>query len=405
MPARLFLVALIARAALAQPSPVFTQVDEMVATLSEITGWQIRKQVPSEMLSSEKFRRMVESGVKKSSADEDIRAEELTLKMFGFVPQDFNLKRESVDLVSEQAAAFYDYNKKRLYVLDTTPEGTEQQVALAHELAHALADQHHPLRKYIDQDAADDDASTARQAVMEGQATWLAWAYMSRHNGGKGDVSPALLDQVTSSAGAEGGDFPVFSSAPLYVRESLTFPYNQGMRFQDAVYQKLGRRSFDEVFLHPPRSTQQILHAERYLTRTAPSEVRPPPAAAVFAGEARRYKVLNEGTLGEFDHAVLLRQYAGDREGAEAARHWRGGAYRLFENKRDKFPVLAFASAWDSAESARSFFELYQKVLQGKWKKLEVTTRAPDEISGSGDTGRFRLRLSGDTVISVEGLR
>ena len=31
--------------------------------------------------------------------------------MFGFIPQDFDLAKETVDLVSEQAAAFYDYRK------------------------------------------------------------------------------------------------------------------------------------------------------------------------------------------------------------------------------------------------------------------------------------------------------
>src|SRR5260370_12340886 len=119
--------------------------------------------------------RFVAKRMKKTSRREELRIEELTLKMFGFVPQDFNLERETVDLVSEQAAAFYDYNKKRLFILDSTAEGTEQRVALAHELAHALADQHHPLGRYLHHGSPDDDAATARQAGMERQATWLTW--------------------------------------------------------------------------------------------------------------------------------------------------------------------------------------------------------------------------------------
>src|ERR1700680_1446399 len=156
MLARLFLLAVLAAAGLAQPSStVFQQVDEMVSALSQITGWQVRKKVPSEMLPQKTFRRYVESRMKEVSSDKELRAEEITLKMFGFVPQDFNLASETVDLVSEQAAAFYDYNKKRLFVLESTTEGLEQRVALAHELAHALADQHHPLGKFLNKGSPD----------------------------------------------------------------------------------------------------------------------------------------------------------------------------------------------------------------------------------------------------------
>ncbi len=276
--------------------------------------------------------------------------------MFGFVPQDFNLQQESVELVSEQAAAFYDYNKKRLFVLESTPSGAEQQLALVHELAHALADQHHHLGKYLTRGSPDDDATTARQAVMEGQATWLAWAYMTKRNGGKGEVPPDILDRLTDSAGADGDDFPVFSKAPLYIRESLTFPYNQGMRFQDAIFRKLGRRSFDEVFTRAPLDTQQILHPDLYLSNQKPTEPEPP---ALPAKDMPLVRTLTDGSLGEFDFSALLRQYVDEKEGADAAAHWRGGSFRLYEYKREKTPLLAYISDWDSPQAARVYFTLY----------------------------------------------
>jgi hypothetical protein len=402
---RLFLLALLAVNALAQSSTaLFQQVDEIVATLSDITGWQVRKKVPSQMLSTERFRQIVETSMKKASHDKEIHIEEVTLKMFGFVPQDFDLAKEAVDLVSEQAAAFYDYNQKRLFVLDSTPEGSEQQLALAHELAHALADQHHPLGKYLNHGNPDDDATTARQAVMEGQATWLAWAYMSKHNGGKGEVPADIVDRLTTAAGADGDDFPVFSKAPLYVRESLVFPYNQGMRFQDSIYRKLGKRGFDEVFLRPPLDSQQIMHPDLYLSNLKPAEPDPPPLAPVVGKDTRQFRVLTDGALGEFDFSMLLRQYVGEREGTDAASHWRGASYRLYEHKAEKYPVLTCSSEWDTAEAARTYFELYQRVLRGKWKKMSVSVHATDEVSGSGDSGRFVLRISGTSVQAVEGL-
>ena len=138
--ARIVLAALLAVAALAEASsPVFQQVNEMVTALSDITGWTVRRKVPSQMLSKDTFRRYVDSRMKETSSASDVRAEETTLKMFGFLPRDFNLTQETVDLVSEQAAAFYDYNKKRLFIIDSTSEGLEQRVALVHELSHERA--------------------------------------------------------------------------------------------------------------------------------------------------------------------------------------------------------------------------------------------------------------------------
>src|SRR5579862_4625937 len=218
---------------------IFNQVDDIMKSLSEITGWKVHHKVPAEIMGKDKFRKLVEAGMKDSNGDKELRAEEIALKMFGFVPPDFNLARESADLVTEQAAAFYDYTKKRLFVLDSTDDGAEEQLALAHELAHALADQQYSLGKFMHRGAPDDEASSARQAVMEGQASWLSWAYMSKRGGGKPEVPAQMLDRLADGVGAEGNAFPVFTQAPLYVRESLVFPYEAGMRFQDAVYRKL----------------------------------------------------------------------------------------------------------------------------------------------------------------------
>jgi len=406
MPPRLFVVALLTAAtAFAETAPtVFSQVDEMVATLAQITGWPVKKRVPSEILSKDKFQRYLSSHIKDSSHDKETRAEELALKMFGLVPQDFNLARETEDLLGEQAAAFYDYKKKRLYIIDSTPAGEEQQMALVHELAHALADQQHSLGKYLNQGSPDSDESTAREAVMEGQATWLTWAYEAKRAGGKGEVPLKMLDQLTSEHD-NNSEFPVLDKTPLYMRESLLFPYNAGARFQDAVYRKLGREAFEAVFAQGPRSTQQILHPTAYFDRTAPAIIEPLGLAKIFGKQAAHFRPIIEGAVGEFDHAILLRQFVGENEGAVAAQHWRAGWFRLYEHKKEGYPILSYVSQWDSPEAARVYFELYQRVLKGKWKKMEVASATAAEISGTGDSGRFTVRLSGTSVQSIEGLR
>lgn len=393
---RILVLALLVSAAPAQS--LFEQVDEIVKSLSEITGWKVRRKVPSQMLPKESFRKNMESRMKDKSSKEEIRTEEITLKMFGFVPQDFNLARETVDLVSEQAAAYYDYSKKRLFILDSTTGDLEQRLTLAHELAHALADQHHPLGKFLNQGSPDDDAQTAREAVMEGQATFLGWAYMAK-------AEHQDLDTVLKKLSQQSGDssgFPVFSKEPLYMRESLVFPYDAGLAFQYAIYQKHGRDSFDELFTRPPDSTQQIMHPEKYLEGDTPLDPKPPPLDKPIA---RKFKMLGQGSMGEFDHNVLFRTYLPEPESIETASHWRGGNFRLYENKHEKYPVLTYISQWDSPDSASHAFELYQKVMKARWKKMQIDKKTDDRIEGSGDTGRFRVWVTGTTVQSIEGLR
>jgi hypothetical protein len=397
MLARLFLLALLVSPAPAQS--LFAQVDGLVKTLSEITGWKVRRKVPAEMLSKEKFRHYVESRMKDSSSKEEIRTEEITLKMFGFVPPDFNLASETVDLVSEQAAAYYDYNKKRLFVLDSTTEGLEQRVALAHELAHALADQHHPLGKFLNKGSPNDDAETAREAVMEGQATFLAWATIAKTSEG---VDLNTVIEKLSKDSSDDSSFPVFAKEPLYMRESLVFPYDAGLKFQYAIWKKDGPASFDELFTHPPESTQQIMHPEEYVAGKHPLNPKPPTLDKKIA---KKFKLLGEGSMGEFDHNMLFRTWLPAKESLEAATHWRGGNYKLYENKRDKYPVITYISEWDSPESARQAFEMYKRVMKKRWKKLLVARESQEEMAGEGDTGHFRVWLSGTTLESIEGQR
>ncbi len=294
----------------AAPRPaLFDQVQPMMKALSEITGWKVKRYVPSEILSKKDFATMVNEGVEESEKSEKVRAIELTLKMFGLTPWDYNFAQSSADLIEEQAAAFYDFEKKRLFVLESTPDGLAQRVALVHELAHALADQQHSLEDYID-DADSDDEATARQAVVEGQANWLSFAYLSYTMTGVPEVPKLALDSLADAAGATGDEFPALSNAPLYMRESLIFPYSEGMRFQDAVYRELGPDAFERIYDEPPRSTHDIMHPEEYAANLKPEEPKIPRLRDYIGrDEEKALKELDKGDVGEFDYLVLLRQY------------------------------------------------------------------------------------------------
>jgi hypothetical protein len=387
---------------LVAPAPaqeLFTNIGHIKDGLAAITGLKFKRDVPYALISKDQLHRYLEQRLRETMKPEDTRAEELTLKMLGLVPADFDLRKNTLDLLTEQAAAFYDYNQKKLFILEGSGGGDEERVALVHELAHALADQHFHLAKYIHEGLRSDDSATARQAVMEGQATWLMAAYISREGGGKPEVPQAVLELMKQSIeGSAAQQYPVFSQAPLYIRESLVFPYAEGLMFQDAVYRKLGQEAFSEVFLRAPSSSGQILHPERYLGHGGAVIPNLPPLP-----DARQFRKLADGSLGELDFRVLISQYTTPADGEALAVHLAGGSYELFEHKREKFPVLGVASMWDSPDSARMYFEQYRKVMQGKWKKLEITKETADLLEGRGDSGYFRIWMNGMTVNQIEG--
>jgi len=374
------------------------QVPEISRQLSEITGLPLPRPVPCSFIDKQQVNRFLKQRMKEEASPEEIRAEELTLKKFGLVPADFDLAASTVDLLTEQAAAFYDYHKRRLFLTGSS-SGESQDTVLAHELAHALADQNFNLARYIKQARKSDDGSTARLSVMEGQATWLMSEYEARRQGQTLVGHQALAASMAGMTDSSASQFPVFEKAPLYLRRSLVFPYTEGMAFQNAVLERDHQRAFAEVFTDPPVSTQQILHPEKYFAKVKPTEPALPDPHF-----PRGYKGLVRGELGELEHGILIEQYVGKAEAQEIAPHWRGCRFELRENKKAARVVLLYAVEWDDEASAARYFALYRRVLAKKWKHMTVDAESADRIAGTGDDGGFELRRTGAVVTSVEGM-
>jgi hypothetical protein len=377
---------------------IFREIETSLQVLQDITGLQAKKRINYDLITRDKVNQFLKERVKDAVKPEELRAEELTLKKLGFVPPDFDLAKSTVDLLTEQAAAFYDYHKKKLFLTDWAPSAM-QQTALVHELAHALADQNFHLERFISQAGKSDDSGLARMAVMEGQATWLMTEVLARGAGQSLATDSGLLEAANGGVEPGATQFPVFNSVPLYLRETLIFPYTEGSRFQQAVFRKMGQAAFAEVFRRPPDTSQQILHPAKYFDHVEPVT---PPFPALSLGKG--YKELAEGMLGELDHAILIRQYGTAQQAEAIAPHWKAGRYSLLENRSKSRIVLRYLSQWDSPETARDFFQFYAQVLPKKWKKMEVLSQSEDTLSGTGDDGYFVVKLTGSQVSSVEGL-
>jgi hypothetical protein len=384
---RLFLLVVVTAAPAAEP-PSRHAIDAAMADLAEVTGFRIKAPLAFESITREQVKTFLNDKMKSAVKPEEIRAEELTLKMFGFVPQDFDLKKATLELLTEQTAAFYDFHEKKLFITDWAADKMVEE-ALVHELAHALADQNFNLERYTRKVEDDSEKSLARQAVVEGQAQWLTRAVLLKRG-----MTPESNE--TGAAAKPDDESPIFDKAPLYFQATLMFPYDVGESFQQAVFEKFGKEGFTRVFQHPPVSAQQVLHPERYFSGQKPLDVDVPPVKGM--------KRLVEGPVGELDHAILLQQYVGKDAARDLSPHWRGGYFRVYEKKKQKLDVLVYRSVWSDDASAQKFYEAYEQILRGKWKKIDIFARSDNRIDGQGDDGYFCVDVSATVVTSREGL-
>ena len=415
-----------------QAQELFHSVDEILAFDSKQTGLPIKKQVKRRLTSRDE----VVGYLTKHMKDEDVKKlqrSELVLKKFGLLPRDFDLEKLLVALLREQIAGYYDPKTKTVNLLDWVPM-EEQEPVMAHELTHALQDQAIGLDKWMkkgdkdlgeikkdptSEDIENDEMDDAREAVVEGQAETVMMQYELAPVGRSIADSPELVETMEAQMASGTDDSKVFKDAPIFLRESLTFPYSYGMRFVIKLMEKGGReRAFAGVLANPPHTTRQIMQPETYLSGERIAPMRVPE----FKRDFKDYLKFDIGAMGEFDVAVLIEQYAGKKLSERLYPEWRGGYYYAARPKNDAAAPLGllYVSRWSSAEKASEFAEIYARSLERRYKKAEEVGNASGESSEEHpgfkvevlkgrhawmtEEGTVVIEEQGDTVLVSESL-
>jgi hypothetical protein len=402
-----------------QAEELFRSVDEILRFASKDTGFPIRHEVKRELIDRNKVAAYVE---KHTTEDEDakrLRRSELVLKKFGLLPRDFDLGTFLVALLREQVAGFYDPKTKTVNLLDWV-DAEQQKPVLAHELTHALQDQSFNLEKYMKPGDADlekkkdvtwadienDEISTARQAVVEGQAMAVLIDYMLVPLGQSLKDSRAVVDALKQGMLAGTADSPQFQGAPIYMKEALTFPYRYGIDFTaDLLAQGGKEKAYAGLFLNPPHTTRQIMEPNSYLSGERMEPMRLPDFKQTF----KNYDRFDVGAVGEFDAAVLIDQYAGVDASHALYPHWRGGYYFAAYPKGDASAPLAlmYVSRWSNAERSAEFAAIYARYLPKRYLRLRDVDEKKTAINLDNLktlTGKHTwLTEAGPVVIDVEG--
>jgi hypothetical protein len=378
-------------------SPEFlATADEVVRDMSQITGWGLVTPLKKSIRSREDIHAYILRQMDDEKDAQERYASARSAEAFGLIPKDFNLDSFLVELLTEQIAGLYDPKAHEFYIADWIPVD-EQRMVMAHELTHALQDQHFNIEPWVRAARPNDDAEMAREAVLEGSAMAGMLEYELK---GKGLQLKDLPEFDPSVFVGDLAETPILKKAPPFIKDSLMFPYFSGLTFSMGVLKSGGWPAFSSVFARPPANTQQILHPDLYFANRAPLPLKVDlPSAA----PGQNWVLLEENSLGELGWKEVLKQFLDEPRAKAMAAEWDGDDYATFEEKISKRLMLGTRIRLADMVSAARFFKEYSEALEKKYPDRTDVSRRSNFLTFDSTQGSVFFRCSGRECITLEG--
>jgi hypothetical protein len=378
---------------------LFRSVDKIVAFASEDSGFPKRSTVKRRLVGSAEVEKYTRDQQAKEEYAERFARSEMTMKKFGLLPREFNLREFVVKANGKEIAAYYDDETKTISLLNWIPKDRQEPI-LAHELTHALQDQNYDLKAWLKAGQAasqpaesksseadvDDDSAGARRAVVEGQAQIVFVDYLLAPMGRSLQNTPGLIYQMEEPAVKAVADSQLLHDAPMILREMGTFPYREGLIFEGELLEKGGKKmAFSGVCARPPRNTHEVLQPTAYIDGEKLAAVRIPDVQSILSD---KYAVFDSGGIGELDVRALLKTYGNRKEADILAAGWQGGAYvayrRTAKTATDELTTadlaLLYVSRWKSPQSAERFAHVYASAVAQRYHN--ATTQPAASCAG-----------------------
>jgi phosphopantetheinyl transferase (holo-ACP synthase) len=365
---------------------LFRSVDKIVAFASEDSGFPKRSTVKRRLVGSAEVEKYTRDQEAKEEYAQRFARSEMTMKKFGLLPREFNLREFVVKASGKEIAAYYDDETKTISLLNWIPKDRQAPI-LAHELTHALQDQNYDLKAWMKPGQAaaqagenknndpdvDDDSAGARRAVVEGQAQVVFVDYLLAPMGRTLQNTPGLIYQMEEPAVKAVADSQLLHDAPMILREMGTFPYREGLIFEGELLEKGGKKmAFSGVFARPPRNTHEVLQPTAYINSEKLALIHIPDVRQILSD---KYATYDSGGIGELDVRALLKTYGNRKEADNLAAGWQGGAYVAYR-RTEKAPTDALATAdlallyvsrWKTAPSAQRFAHVYASAIAQRY--------------------------------------
>jgi hypothetical protein len=370
--------------------PNAARYEEIERQVTDLRGLAPTADVRRDVLDRVELGEFIQESFTSTNPEALVANSERLLKALLLMPQDGSLRDLYVEMLTSQALGLYDDTTKRMYVISDSGEiGPLEEITYAHEYTHALQDQAFVIGDVRGTATDQGDRALARTALIEGDATLLMTLWAQQN------LTP---DQLLSVAGAvDPGSQAALDSLPAILRESLTFPYTQGLNLALGEYiGGVGFPGVDALYANPPDSTEQVMHPTKLDPREAPIEVVFDRGAA-----GSDWCAAFEDTLGEFQLGILLNDAVGVEKSAAgtAAAGWGGDRVALVDGP-DGVSGVVLDTRWDTPEDATEFATALGGMVakqQAAGRAARVLTPAPDRVvllTASGDTPLAQLEQS-----------
>lgn len=350
---------------------------EVQAEVEKLRGWKFKAPVKIDVYGPAQLRAYIERRLfDEMYGGGRLERTEAFLRTVGLIPPACNLRQTTLDVLLNQVGGFYDPQTRTFHMLqrDAVDYGPLlNRTLIAHELTHALDDQYVDLHPLAFDPSLSEDAAIATGSVIEGSATALMTRYMMREmESGRYDAA-----QLAEVAAREIERAEPLRRAPPYF-SALMAQYVCGMYFVfrgdlSALGGQAGEAENVLAALRdPPRSSEQILHPEKYWRAGLRDEpVLVDDAQVVALLETPGRKVLHINTVGELLCALLATDEGRELNmtAAGSPAYWTNGSASGWGG--DRFFLLGELPADRSADSRSA--DRGGGTLPGETKGLWIT--------------------------------
>jgi len=355
---------------LAPPSDTLTHaeleaiVKDVGAWVEKVRGLKFKTPVSMEIIDGKAAREDFKSKIESGTVEQARHAANAYVHL-GLVPPGTDLLRNYLDQAEKDVLGYYDSRSKKLYLLSHVP-ASEVRGVVAHELTHALEDQHYDFQALGKQADGDDDRATALGAVIEGSATLVMVTY-ARGASGRGAAAAAAANAAPPQQQKEQKRSARLKGAPSFVQQSVMLPYLLGFSFllrgkPWMLSEATPNADIAEAYANPPRSTTQILHPERYWWGQWRTQVTAPSLPDLSKVLGKGWSKALQGSIGELGLAVLtgsqldigsVRALLPASWTHEAADGNLGDVFQHYVNGEQKATVLL--TRWETVRDADQF--------------------------------------------------
>lgn len=307
-----------------------------------------------------------------------VRAQSEMLFALGVVPESFDYEKSLLELMGSQLAGFYDPKQKTMFLSRDLPP-LEREATLAHELVHALQDQHYDLEKRIKfrEDATDEQS--AIHALAEGDATSAMLDHVLAVRGLRAiDVSDEIISLEARGAIEMSMEA---ANVPSILKRSVVSPYVDGLAFVNWARRRGGWAGVDSIWRDPPTTTEQLLHPDKHLAREQAESVPVPSPRAAGPGE-----VMYRDVLGEQSLRILFEEWMPRRSAIESASDWAGDRLAVFRDG-ERF-ALAWHVRYDSEAAAKRGAEAFARGVVRPKDQRAGEFAAPEKAKAALKNGK-----------------